>query len=111
MQNFGEKHQTILNVSVTDGVYTSFTRVKINILPENLHSPTFSQTYDVQVSENQLAGRLVATVKATDKDFGEYGKITYAIFSDEMQEYFSIDKEKGEIVTKIRLDREARKVI
>lgn len=111
MQNFGEKHQTMLNVSVTDGVYTSFTRVKINILPENLHNPTFMQPYDVQVSENQLAGRLIATVKATDLDFGEYGRVTYALFSDEMQEFFSIDKEKGEIVTKMRLDREARKVI
>lgn len=111
IQNFTEKRQTILNVSVTDGVYTSFTRVKINILPANLNNPKFNRVYEESVSENQLAGRLVTTVKATDKDFGEYGKVTYAIFSDEMQEYFSIDKEKGEIVTKVRLDREAKKVI
>lgn len=65
MQNFAEKHQTLLNVSVTDGVYTSFTRVKINILPANLHNPHFSHTvYDVKVNENQLAGRLVLTVSA-----------------------------------------------
>lgn len=63
MQNFAEKHLTILNVSVTDGVYTSFTRVKINILPANLHNPMFPhQMYDVKVNENQLAGRLVITV-------------------------------------------------
>lgn len=43
-------------------------------------------------------------------DFGEYGTLTYDIFSDEMKEYFSIDKTKGEIVTKIRLDREDRKM-
>lgn len=111
IQNFAEKRQTILNVSVTDGVYTSFTRVKINILPANLNNPKFNRVYEEPVTENQLAGRLVTTVKATDKDFGEYGKITYAIFSDEMQEFFAIDKEKGEIVTKVRLDREAKKVI
>jgi protocadherin Fat 1/2/3 len=111
MQNFADKHLTVLNVSVTDGVYTSFTRVKISILPANLHNPTFTQLlYEVKLDENQLAGRLVATVVATDKDFGEYGKITYSIFSDEMLEYFSIDKEKGEITTKIKLDREAKKV-
>lgn len=46
---------------------------------------------------------------AEDKDFGEFGTITYDIFSDEMKEYFAIDKIKGEIVTKVRLDREARK--
>lgn len=43
-------------------------------------------------------------------DFGEYGTLTYDIFSDEMKEYFSIDKAKGEIVTKICLDREDRKM-
>lgn len=112
MQNFAEKRQTILNVSVTDGVYTSFTRVKINILPANLHNPKFNHlVYDVKVNENQLSGRLVLTVKAEDEDFGEYGKITYAIFSDEMQEFFAVDKEKGEIVTKVKLDREVKKVI
>lgn len=111
MKDFADKHLTVLNVSVTDGVYTSFTRVKITILPANLHNPVFSQLlYDVKINENQLAGRLVATVKATDKDFGDYGKITYSIFSEEMQEFFTIDKDKGEIVTKLKLDREHRKV-
>lgn len=63
MQNFAENRATILNVSVTDGVYTSFTRVKINISPGNLHNPTFSHlSYDVKVNENQLAGRHVMTV-------------------------------------------------
>lgn len=65
MQNFADKHVTILNVSVTDGVYTSFTRVKINILPANLHNPVFDRLiYDVKVKENQLAGRFVVTVSA-----------------------------------------------
>lgn len=45
-----------------------------------------------------------------DEDFGEFGVSTYDIFSDEMKEYFTIDKVKGELVTKIRLDREERKV-
>lgn len=49
-------------------------------------------------------------VTAKDEDFGEYGTIVYDIFSDQMKEYFSIDKVKGEIVTKIRLDREEQKV-
>lgn len=49
-------------------------------------------------------------VKAQDKDFGEYGRLSYYIISDELQEYFSIDKEKGEIVTKKKLDREEKKL-
>lgn len=63
MQNFADKHQTVLNVSVTDGVYTSFARVKVNIVPANLHAPHFEQlVFEVKVAENQLAGRLVMTV-------------------------------------------------
>lgn len=59
-----QEHFTVLNVSVTDGVYTAFVRVKINILPANLNTPVFSQqVYDVEIDENQLQGRLVATVR------------------------------------------------
>lgn len=110
MQNFGDTHIAVLNVSVTDGVYTSYTRVKISILPANLHNPTFEQlVYEAKVNENQLAGRLVTSVKAKDDDFGKYGKVTYAIVSDEMKEIFDIDAETGDVITKIKLDREARK--
>lgn len=63
MQNFAENRSTILNISVTDSVYTSFIRVQINILPANLNNPVFTHLfYDVKVNENQMAGRLVMTV-------------------------------------------------
>lgn len=48
-------------------------------------------------------------VEAVDEDFGDFAVVTYDIFSDEMKEFFSIDKMKGDIVTKVRLDREERK--
>lgn len=63
MQNFADKQFTTLNISVTDGVYTCFARVQINILPVNLHNPSFPHSvYDVKINENQLAGRLVIMV-------------------------------------------------
>lgn len=110
MQNFGDTQIAVLNVSVTDGVYTSYTRVKISILPANIHNPKFEQlVYEVKVNENQLAGRLVTSVKAKDDDFGKYGKVTYTIVSDEMRETFDIDGDTGDVITKIKLDRETRK--
>lgn len=48
-------------------------------------------------------------IQALDEDFGDYGTSTYDIFSDQMREFFAIDKLKGEITTKIRLDRETRR--
>lgn len=110
MQNFGEQKLSMLNVSVTDGVYTSFTRVKIEILPANRHNPKFpNPVVEVTVLENQLPGRLVTSVLAVDEDFGEYGTVTYAIMSEMMREMFDINKLTGEIVTRKKLDREEQK--
>lgn len=111
MQNFGEQKMTLLNVSVSDGVYTSFARVKIEILPANRHNPKFpNPQIEVTVLENQLPGRLVTNVIADDEDFGEYGTVTYSIPSQLMKETFDINKLTGEIVTKKKLDREQRKL-
>lgn len=111
MQNFGENKLTLLNVSVTDGVYTSFARVKIEILPANRHNPKFpNPVVEVTVLENQLPGRLVTQVIATDEDFGDYGEISYSIPSEAMREIFDVNKQTGEIVTKKKLDREYRKL-
>lgn len=101
----------MLNVSVTDGVYTSFTRVKIEILPANRHNPKFpNPQMEVTVLENQLPGRLVTSVVAIDEDFGDYGTVIYSIPSDLMKETFDINKLTGEIVTRKKLDREQQKL-
>lgn len=111
MQNFAEEKLSVLNVSVSDGVYTSFARVKIEILPANRHAPRFPDpVVEVSVLENQLPGRLVASVLATDKDFGDYGTIQYSIESDYLNEFFEIGKESGDVVTKKPLDREQQKL-
>lgn len=111
MQNFAEEKMSVLNVSVSDDVYTSFTRVKIEILPANRHHPVFSNpVIEASVIENQQAGKLVTRVLATDKDFGIYGAIQYSIVSDQLNEYFEIDKDSGEIITKRCLDREEQKL-
>ncbi|XP_044594516.1 fat-like cadherin-related tumor suppressor homolog isoform X4 [Cotesia glomerata] len=111
MQNFGEQKLTMLNVSVTDGVYTSFTRVKIEILPGNNNDPKFiNPLIEVNVMENQLPGRLVTTVLAKDKDFGDYGSIYYSIPSTMMRDVFDVNRLTGEITTKKKLDRETTKL-
>lgn len=59
-----ENHkQTILNISVTDGLHISYARVKINLLPENLHSPIFERSvYEANVVENENPNKLIITV-------------------------------------------------
>lgn len=43
LANFGNNEMMILNVSVSDGVYTNFARLKVELIPANLHTPKFNQ--------------------------------------------------------------------
>ncbi|KAJ8945175.1 hypothetical protein NQ314_009307, partial [Rhamnusium bicolor] len=111
LANFGNQLITLLNISVSDGVYTNFARLKVELLSANLHPPHFQDIIrDVQIPENHLPGLPVATVNATDDDMGEFGTITYSIHSDLLNEVFAIDKNSGKITTKTRLDREKKRL-
>lgn len=86
----------LLNVSVSDGVFTSFARVRIEILSTNLHAPVFDKIqYEARVSENQAPGVRVMQVRATDKDQGVYGQISYSFVSQFMMERFHINNMTG----------------
>lgn len=108
--NFGDEHMS-LNISVSDGVYTSFARLKVDLLPANLNSPVFHNVFvETGVFENRPGGEAVTVVHATDADFGEYSKVTYAIHSEVLREKFSIDRETGAITTLVSFDREQQSV-
>lgn len=110
LANFGTERIISLNISVSDGVYTSFARLKVELLPANLHPPSFLDIVkDVQVPENRMAGYPVTVVNATDEDMNEFGTVTYSIHSDLLNEIFDIGKTSGKITTKTRLDREKQK--
>lgn len=54
--------------------------MKINILDSNDNSPVFDESaYIFTVPENLQPGSLIANISATDKDSGEFGKITYTL--------------------------------
>ncbi|XP_059170799.1 protocadherin Fat 1-like isoform X3 [Physella acuta] len=96
-----------LNVSVTDGVYTSFTRVTVDVRSTNHYTPKFvKDVYYANVSEGVATGTTILTATAVDKDRGNYGLLTYSIVNTHMAKIFSIDADTGEISTRQRLDRE-----
>ncbi len=96
VQKFQNSTNYVLNVSATDGVYTCYARLKIDVLSANKHEPQFSRAaYDANVAENAPSGTSVARVKAVDEDHGEYGTVSYSIESDAMKEKFRIDAETG----------------
>uniref|UniRef100_T1J1P1 Uncharacterized protein n=1 Tax=Strigamia maritima TaxID=126957 RepID=T1J1P1_STRMM len=111
LHKFSQQSAYTLNVSVSDGVYTSSTRVKVDILSANLHTPHFEKSkYQVDFEENQPEDTLVTKLDATDEDRGVYGHITYDIQSDASKELFGINAETGEIYSKVKFDREKQQV-
>ncbi|KAH1027486.1 hypothetical protein HUJ05_000983 [Dendroctonus ponderosae] len=91
--------------------------VKVHVINVNDHKPIFVMPYlpnsTVEVLENAAAKDLIVLiVKATDKDPGENGRITYHLKVGEqiMQETndFGIDEKNGELKLKRDLDREEK---
>uniref|UniRef100_A0A9J8CKV5 Cadherin EGF LAG seven-pass G-type receptor 1 n=1 Tax=Cyprinus carpio carpio TaxID=630221 RepID=A0A9J8CKV5_CYPCA len=67
--------------------------------------------YQVAVPENEPAGTRVITLKATDSDPGEAGKIEYgmeALLDRRSNDFFRIDPQTGSIETVQPLDREVK---
>lgn len=96
----------MLNVSASDGVFTSTAQVNIWILGANLHNPVFSQRfYFAEIQENVPSGAKVIQVQATDEDFGGFGQITYSFINDLGKTLFIIGAD-GVITTAQKLDRE-----
>lgn len=66
IQKFGSSPSTVLNVSVSDGVYTTFSLVKVTLSPANRHSPKFTHVVqEAIVMENQPPDLLVTVVSSS----------------------------------------------
>ncbi|CAL4064237.1 unnamed protein product, partial [Meganyctiphanes norvegica] len=97
----------ILNVSVTDGVFTAYTPLAVSIAPVNDYSPTFDMTqYEAKIIENAQRKTRVIKVSAMDRDSGRYGDVTYHFVGDQAQKYFRINENTGEVWTLESLDHE-----
>ncbi|KAL0881320.1 hypothetical protein ABMA27_001201 [Loxostege sticticalis] len=108
-----------LTVTATDeaghGIHFDTAKVDISVLSVNKHSPVFvhppPEQRQLEIPENAAqADYLITTIKATDEDTGENGRVSYYLKVDnqnvgETQE-FSLDRDSGELRTKTFLDRE-----
>jgi protocadherin Fat 1/2/3 len=54
----------LLNISVSDGVHSSTTKVRINLVSANSFTPTFEKSiFEVNFAENQAKGVQVTNIK------------------------------------------------
>ncbi|XP_077466669.1 protocadherin-16-like [Stigmatopora argus] len=80
--------------------------VRIRVADENDNAPVFGRRhYGMEVPEN-LESRLLFTLRATDRDAGDGGKILYEITDGDPAGNFHLDKESGDLSTAGPLDRE-----
>ena len=97
----------ILQVSVSDGLFSSISMLTVNVLDENDNAPQIAPLGPLSVNEEMQAGTLVANVTAFDADSGINGQLTFVISPAAINNYISIDNNTREIRTVNILDREA----
>ncbi|KPJ12580.1 Cadherin-87A, partial [Papilio machaon] len=104
-----------VTVRADDGRYTARARVHIAVLSVNRHSPVFihppPDQRQIDIPENAAqADYLITTIKATDADSGDNGRVSYYLKVDNRNVHdtpeFSLDTDTGELRTKTFLDRE-----
>ncbi|XP_074864859.1 protocadherin-16 isoform X1 [Carettochelys insculpta] len=104
-----KREQHILTVYARDGgLPSNLAKVMVRILvgDENDHAPLFeSKTCSLVVPENQ--SRVVLyTLRATDPDTGENGRLEYVVMEGDPTKDFSLDPASGVLSTSRSLDRE-----
>ncbi|CAJ1065106.1 protocadherin-16-like [Xyrichtys novacula] len=84
------------------------TTVRIRVLDENDNAPYFGRLYySIEVPEN-LEALPLFTLRATDKDAGDSGEISYKITAGDPSRDFSLDRQSGVLSTSRPLDREKK---
>lgn len=93
-----------LNVSASDGLYTSFATVNITVLDANDNPPVCTQSISiVHVREDVKPGTEVLVVEANDDDADDNGKLKYSVFGQGIG-VFTIENGTGESVFIISAD-------
>ena len=87
-------------VEASDGLYKTNTLVTVNVTDLNNNRPVFDSSVAsegvINVREDTQVGEVVTTVRASDPDLSENGRVTYSIDRGSYG-YFEIDPESGEI--------------
>ncbi|NXD88851.1 PCDG7 protein, partial [Halcyon senegalensis] len=85
--------------------------LSLRVLDVNDNAPVFAEArYSARLPENNAAGALVLTVRATDADAGSNGRVSYSLGNvpDDIRTLFSVDSESGEVRTAGPLDFEEK---
>ncbi|XP_076021116.1 protocadherin gamma-C5-like [Genypterus blacodes] len=90
--------------------------IPVSVTDVNDNPPVFTQpSYNVYLKENGVAGSILFSISASDKDFGENAKISYSILDSKVQDvsvssYVYMNSDNGSIYSMHSFDYEKLKV-
>jgi len=85
---------------------TSMMRLVVNVTDINDNDPEFVQsTYSDELDENNYVGKEVLIVRATDRDDGVNGQLTYSVDGDAAA-WFDVEPTTGIVKAGVKFDRE-----
>ena len=96
----------VLQVTVSDGLFSSSSTLTVNVLDENDNDPQIAPVNPLSVDEEMPANTPVGNITAFDVDSGVNAQLTFAINPAAINDYLYIDNGTGEIYTANVLDRE-----
>ncbi|KAI5702448.1 hypothetical protein M8J75_000237 [Diaphorina citri] len=101
--------QYTLNISVSDGIHTVYTKLHVTVVDVNEHRPILTQSlYETNISESVPVGSEILKVAASDSD--QESKVLYSIHhaqSPLSAALFRIDFHSGALSVAQPLDRES----
>lgn len=97
-----DSYEVTINCRENPQSSSSERNFSILVLDENDNRPRFERDlYEISSEENQGIGAFLLTVKATDPDSGNNGKISYSLLNS--TEFLAIDNASGVVATTINL--------
>ncbi|XP_044220445.1 protocadherin beta-16-like [Thunnus albacares] len=88
-------------------------QITVHVLDVNDNAPVFTKSvYKATITENSPRGTSVITVRASDKDGGSNGEISYAISNSKrrLSDLFQVDRKTGEVILIGEIDYEKAKL-
>ncbi|CAD5114918.1 DgyrCDS3952 [Dimorphilus gyrociliatus] len=97
----------VLNVTVTDGIFTEFAVLNIKVNKRNRYLPIFTKNvYETSLenSEGRDVRILNVSIQANDADDGKMGKVKYTLECEDYCKSFNIRKRTGKLSVLGELD-------
>ncbi|XP_075052740.1 protocadherin Fat 1 isoform X1 [Mixophyes fleayi] len=104
------KDNYLLNITATDGTFSSKAVVEVKVLDANDNSPVCEKdSYSETISEDAFSGKLILQVSASDADIRSNAEIIYTLHG-RGSEKFHLNPFTGELMTSSPLDREIQEL-